>query len=386
MPPTRRPGEVEPSTEPSGAGTRGRIAGGRAGGDRSRPSDRSARSSSAAGAPRRCPALRSAASRPGVCRFHLAPRSSPACRRGGPSARRTAAWRLRRRIRGAGGGSGVTPPASGSGSGGGSGFGGRSRRRLRPFGFGVRGAAATGGPRRGGDQHLAGHPDRRLVARRRVAEVAVARLSRVEVVEGALPPRLNSAGLAPDGEHPLDRPGGRLGVDARRCRRARSRRPCCWPGAGRRRPASAACEPGVACSAAPVTSALLGAPRRRRPSRRRRSGAWRSQAATVSSAAGDAGRRAGRGPRRRSVPASPRRSRRRGGAWRAAPRPGCGRRSSAGRRRRPRGRGSCGRGRRGCSAIVGVARAGSRPATCPPRGDVERVAARPPRARASPRR
>ena len=42
---------------------------------------------------------------------------------------------------------------------------------------------------------------------------------------------------------------------------------------------------------------------------------------------------------------------------------GCGRRSRAGRRRRPRARGSCGRGRRGSSSSSDAWRAGSRPAS-----------------------
>ena len=67
---------------------------------------------------------------------------------------------------------------------------------------------------RGGDQDLAGDPDGGLVAVLGVAVVAVAALLGGEVVEGALAAAAEGAGVAAAGEDALDRPGGRLRVDA----------------------------------------------------------------------------------------------------------------------------------------------------------------------------
>ena len=62
------------------------------------------------------------------------------------------------------------------------------------------------------EKHLARDPDRRLVAGRRVAVVAIAGLAAGEIVEGALSVRANRGGIGPGGDQALDRPGGGLRV------------------------------------------------------------------------------------------------------------------------------------------------------------------------------
>ena len=167
------------------------------------------------------------------------------------------------------------------------GFAARSRPAALAGARGARAPAERERPALDREQRLRGDPDRGLVAGARVAVVAVAGAQRARGSRGASP----TAPPPPAaGDQPLDRPGGRLGVDdaaraerpaaaarwARRSQRA-PRRPTLPPARRRRAPAGPRRSVGVAGRAgaeAPAAVAVLGpaqpARRTRRAARRRR--------------------------------------------------------------------------------------------------------------------